>query len=102
MAGRLRSTVKDGMKTLTFLVVLVAATLTIAGAAFAQSSNDGYLAGAEQVAGQVQGTNAEQASASTGSLPFTGLDVALVAGGGLLLLGAGFAMRRITPGTRSA
>jgi hypothetical protein len=33
--------------------------------------------------------------ADTGSLPFTGFDAALIAGGGLLLLAGGFVLRRI-------
>jgi hypothetical protein len=92
---------KDRMKTLTFLVALFAVTLTLAGSAMAGTSSDPYLNAAGQVQAQVQGNGTEQAS-SGGSLPFTGLDIALVAGGGLLLLGAGFAMRRLAPGTRSA
>lgn len=35
-------------------------------------------------------------STPVGNLPFTGLDVGLIAAGGLLLLGVGFGMRRIT------
>jgi hypothetical protein len=33
---------------------------------------------------------------STGTLPFTGLDVALLAAGGATLLGAGFVVRRLS------
>jgi hypothetical protein len=33
---------------------------------------------------------------SSGSLPFTGLDIGLMAAGGVLLLGFGLAMRRLT------
>jgi hypothetical protein len=88
---------KDGMKKLIFLVVLLAMTMSITGSAMAQGSSDPYLNLAGQVQGQVDGSDD-----GNGSLPFTGLDIALVAGGGLLLLGAGIAMRRIAPGTRSA
>ena len=88
------------MKTLTFVVAVFALTLAIAGSAVAQPSSDGYVDSAGQVQGQVQGGGDEPASSS--SLPFTGLDLLLVAGGGLVLLGAGIAMRRLTPGTKSA
>ena len=39
-------------------------------------------------------------SAGSGSLPFTGLDVGLAVGGGLLLLGAGAAITALTPRRR--
>jgi hypothetical protein len=35
-------------------------------------------------------------NASSGSLPFTGFDLILVAGAGIALLGAGFGLRRLT------
>jgi hypothetical protein len=96
------------MKTLTFLVALFAVTLTVAGSAMAQSiSSDPYLNSAGQVQGQLQGGGGggdddDGTAASGSSLPFTGLDIALLAGGGFLLLGAGVAMRRLAPGARSA
>jgi hypothetical protein len=34
--------------------------------------------------------------ASTGSLPFTGLDIGLLAAGGVVLVGAGLAVRRLS------
>ena len=36
----------------------------------------------------------------SGNLPFTGLDVALLAAGGVTLLGAGFIVRRLTAGPK--
>jgi hypothetical protein len=38
----------------------------------------------------------ESGGGGGGSLPFTGLDAALLAGAGLLIAGAGIAMRRLT------
>jgi hypothetical protein len=96
---------KDGMKTITLLAAVLALTLAFAGTAVAQTSSDAYSDAGGQVQAQVQGDGDDDGTGSTGgdgSLPFTGLDLGLVAGGGLLLLGAGIAMRRLTPGTRSA
>jgi len=41
-------------------------------------------------------TTATTHTTSAGTLPFTGLDVALLAAGGGTLLGAGFAVRRLS------
>ena len=99
------------MKTITLLVAVLALTLAVTSSAFAQgASSDPYADEGGQVQGQIQdeGTGADQAAANTtsadtgGSLPFTGLDLSLIAGGGVLLLAAGIAMRRLTPGSRSA
>ena len=86
--------------------------LALTPAAFAQSSGTGY-AGQGGVAGQVsQGgggngggngkvagtTAASEAtppSNNNGVLAFTGLDLALIAGGGLLLLAGGVALSRM-------
>jgi len=89
----------------------VLAVLALAPAAFAQSTGGGYGGEAGQVAGQVQqggsgggavagertsgGNAASNASSGNGVLPFTGLDLALIAGGGLALLGAGIALSRL-------
>ena len=90
----------------------VVAILALAPAAFAQSTGSGY-SGEGGVAGQVQqgeggvagqtasgtngtnGTAAANASGGGGSvLAFTGLDLALIAGGGLVLLVGGVALSR--------
>jgi hypothetical protein len=84
--------------------------LALTPAAFAQSSGTGY-AGEGGVAGQVsQGgggnngggkvagtTAASEANppSNNGVLAFTGLDLALIAGGGLLLLAGGVALSRM-------
>jgi hypothetical protein len=96
-------------------IVMVIAALALAPAAFAQSTGTGYGGTAGGVAGQVaQGGNgnnpngtagtgsvATRASGNSGFLPFTGLDVALLIGGGLLLLGTGVGLSRLV-GRQSA
>jgi hypothetical protein len=91
----------------------VVAILAIAPAAFGQSTDTGY-AGEGGVAGQVSqgeggvagetasghannGTAASSASGAGGGsvLAFTGLDLALIAGGGLVLLAGGVALSRL-------
>ena len=90
------------MKTITLLFTVLALTLALTTSAFAQApSSDGYADEGGQVQGQIQDSGSGP-GASGGSLPFTGLDVTLIAGGGLLLLAAGIGMRRLTPGSRSA
>jgi len=97
------------MKMVVALSVVIG-ILALTPAAFAQSSGTGY-AGQGGVAGQVsQGggsnngggngkvagtTAASQASENNGVLAFTGLDLALIAGGGLLLLVGGVALSRM-------
>lgn len=63
------------------------AALLCASVALADASDAGY-------GGQGGGT--EKPVESGGSLPFTGLDLALLVGGGVLLLSVGFVLRRVT------
>ena len=96
------------MKTrLTSMLAILVLALVLAAPAFAQpSSQDGYT----DQAGQVQAQVDEESSAPVavtgsgggggGSLPFTGLDVALIAGAGVLLVGAGIGMQRLTRAPR--
>ena len=78
--------------TATFAVLVLA--LALAAPAFAQtSSQDGYTDQAGQVQGQFDVTGG---GGGGGSLPFTGLDVALFAGAGALLAAAGIGLRRLT------
>jgi len=89
----------------------VIGALALAPAAFAQSTGTGY-AGPGGVAGQVQtggndnnsgnhgkvaGTSAASQATddSSGVLAFTGLDLALIAGGGLVLLAGGMGLSRL-------
>jgi hypothetical protein len=96
------------------LTALLALCLSIAlsGVASAQSiqsGDDGYVNRGENVAGQVQGgsqgggggggesgTPVAAAETSGGSLPFTGVDLALIVGVGGLLLAVGLGTRRVT------
>ena len=89
------------------LAVVVAAVLALAPAALAQSAGAGYGGEGGGVAGETASGGApdvpNQAGAAGdvnpadegGLLPFTGLDVALMVGGGLLLLAAGVALSRM-------
>jgi hypothetical protein len=89
------------MKTI-ISVLAVLAVLSFATTALAQPSVDGYSDRGGQIQTQLSdgggtppsGTVA--ADSSGGSLPFTGLDVALFAVAGGLLVAAGFGMRRLT------
>lgn len=75
--------------------------LVFPAASFAQSAQDAYKPQGqiEQDVEGDQGGGGEKPAATAGNsgsgLPFTGLDVALLAGAGALLLGAGVGMRRI-------
>ncbi len=81
-------------KTISSLLVAVVLVFTLAGTALAQSSVDGYNDQAGQIQSQVTGGGS--GGGGDGSLPFTGLDVALLAGAGGLLVAAGLGMRRLT------
>jgi hypothetical protein len=85
------------MKIFLSAITILALFVALAGPAAAQN---GYSGTGGQVQTQVQDTGAATSGSGSdsgnGSLPFTGLDVALLAGAGLLLAGAGFAMRRVT------
>lgn len=109
---------------LAIFVALVALALAATPAAFAQSSRDGYINPGGTINERVQGgdpaseTRSDSGSDSSSSpgatssnnggsdgsgngdgdstLPFTGSDLGLLAGGGLLLLGLGVGMRRLT------
>jgi hypothetical protein len=82
------------------LILAVFGVLALPAAAIAQSSQNGYSNVAGVSAGGNQGggnapTAVQTTSGGGGSLPFTGLELGLVAGGGVLLLGAGFALRKV-------
>jgi hypothetical protein len=81
-------------------LVVVIAALAVAPAAFGQGSSVGTYGGE---GGQAQGGVAQgQEGVSgdvggSGPLPFTGLDLGLLIGGGLLLVGVGAGMARLVP-----
>jgi hypothetical protein len=92
---------------LTSMLAITVLALALAAPAFAQpSSQDGYTDQAGQVQAQVDDESSAPAVATSsgggggGSLPFTGLDVALIAGAGVLLVGAGIGMQRLTRAPR--
>ncbi len=66
--------------------------LVVAGSSFAAGAQKppAYQGNAGNVQEQVKG-----AAGTLGSLPFTGLDLALIVGGGLLLVVAGLSIRRV-------
>jgi hypothetical protein len=95
---------RNHVKSLTVLLALCAVAMST-GSAFAQTSGvDSYRGAGEQVQGNLQGGGDQQPLAGTagatqtagttsdgGSLPFTGLDLALIlaVGGALLVVGLG-------------
>jgi hypothetical protein len=64
------------------------------------AGTQGVTAGANPAGGSVA-TPTATGDVASGSLPFTGLDLALIAAGGLMLVGMGFAMRRVSRPTVS-
>ena len=94
------------MKRFALILIMIAA---IAGPAAAQAQTDGYgnVAGATPGAGTpsdsgTASTSAPSASVATtsddvggGVLPFTGLQLALIFGTGVLLLGTGLLLHRV-------
>lgn len=97
----------------TIMAVMAAAVLTLAlmaPSAFAQSSQDGYIqegpsvvdrtdgAGGDEPSGSSPGSDSGSGSSggSNDELPFTGLDLGLVAVAGASFMLLGFGMRRLT------
>jgi hypothetical protein len=93
------------------ILAAVAAVLVLAPAAFAQTadpyagtggSTQGQVQGGGGTAGETAGNNAaspnvasEPTEADNGLLAFTGLDVALIVGGGMVLLLGGVGLSRL-------
>jgi hypothetical protein len=86
------------MKRIVALLISIAVLIPGAATASANSSQGSY--GQNQVqsvtSSQQTATSPSSNSASTGSLPFTGLDVGALAIGGIVLLGAGVVVRRMS------
>lgn len=93
------------MKHLGALALIIGLLALLPAVASAQDAGEGYGAvagvgtgsGSDAAAGGGGDTVAvsDNAAAGAGELPFTGLDLALVAGAGGLLLVGGLAMRRV-------
>jgi hypothetical protein len=103
----MRGKLVERMKSVRLLIgtsaVLIA--LVFAPAAIAQSSSvDTYGGQGGEAAGLAASTSDNDgngsgsgAASDGGSLPFTGLDIGYLVGGGLLLLAAGAVMARVRP-----
>jgi hypothetical protein len=88
------------MKTIISIFAATVLALALATSAFAQSSQDGYIDNKGQIQAQVDnggpGGSTPVSADSGGTLPFTGLDLAILAVAGGVLVAAGFGMRRLT------
>ena len=99
------------IKSVALLLALCVVAMS-AGTAFAQSGGDAYKGSGEQVQGNVQGgggggdqqppasgiagtTGTAGTTSDGGSLPFTGLDLALIVAVGGALLAVGLGTRRL-------
>ena len=88
------------MKRLALLMVVVALALVVAVPAYGQSAvSDTYAGKGGGIVGTVDSGNGPSAptqvvSTSDNSLPFTGLDIGLLALGGVMLVGVGMGLRR--------
>lgn len=93
------------MKHLSALALVIGLLALLPAVASAQDASEGYgaVAGVENNAANGGGDNggggnvavSDNAAAGAGDLPFTGLDLGLIAGAGGLLLIGGIAMRRV-------
>jgi len=82
-------------------LILVVVVMALAPVAAAQSE-DPTVSAYGGVAGEIQDTLDQPATEETqtvGSLPFTGLDLAVAGSAGILLLGLGFGLRRASRDT---
>jgi hypothetical protein len=83
------------MKKLIIALTAVAAMGAPAAASASNSTQCSYAPQTCQLTSIVHHTNTTSAT-TTGTLPFTGLDVGFLAGGGLLLTATGFGLRRFS------
>lgn len=83
--GRMRATLK-------IFVASLLVALAVAWPAAAQPTLQGY----NLRAGVTETSIDHNAQAQSGTLPFTGLQIGLVLGAGVVLLGAGLTMRRLS------
>jgi hypothetical protein len=97
---------RNHVNKLALLLVVMAFAVAASTASAQQPGAAGYQTGGENVAGNLQSggpTDTEVASGVSGSsgsgggsLPFTGLDIALILGVGGALLAVGLGTRRLT------
>lgn len=80
-----------------FTAIFVATMLLFPAASFADSSSSCLAYNAPSVCNASASRTVSSASADT--LPFTGLDVALLVAGGVTLLGAGLIVRKLSSST---
>lgn len=92
------------MKPLTILIAVTIALFSGASVAMADSASDAYGGHERGIVSVVtlpaqataNGPSSSHTVGVSGSLPFTGLNLALVAGAGIALLGAGVGVRRLS------
>jgi hypothetical protein len=82
------------------IAIMCALALMVPSAAFAQSTDEGY-GGAGGIAGQIDSGgngngNTPVTTTKSGSLPFTGADLGVLAAAGGILVLFGFGLRRLT------
>lgn len=81
----------------TLALLLPASALAASGGSTCQSYNPQLCSVADTNAAQsTLASSPTTGSTSSGTLPFTGLDVVLLAAGGAALLGAGLVVRRLS------
>ena len=87
------------------MLTVIIGALVVPGAAFASGSStcQSYnpqlctvVSSGSATTPNVQATTTSTSAGSTGTLPFTGLDVGLLVVGGAVLLGAGLIVRRFS------
>jgi hypothetical protein len=77
-------------------ILMVSAVLMMPAAALAQSSSTCQAYNPQLCNSVSSDTSNTSTTNSASTLPFTGLDVALLAAGGATLVGAGFVVRRLS------
>ena len=97
-----------------FIALLAISALIAPAGAFAQVSQDAYDNEGPRIQDRIDQSGPSDDSSNNsptptaaeadegGELPFTGLELALIAGAGTLLLGMGFGLRRLTRSSEAA
>lgn len=99
-ANRSRKVMLQPMKRIVAIVTASIALLVLPSFALANSSSisQGYGSQADQTLNLTKSRDSTAAAgtAASGTLPFTGIDDGLLVTGGMVLLGAGLVVRRLT------